>query len=556
MAPDSSECDIIVVGGGTAGCTLASRLHELRPELSITVIERGPDAREHPLVTNPLGAPLLPTVGLVNNFETVPQPQLNGRRIRNFTGNMLSGSSGANYGFWMRGSAADYDLWAHYAGDERWSYKGLLPYFRKIEHHFDLNGNREQHGFDGPIYTTTGMVAGVEYPLRKTVLAAFKRLGYEENPDGNDGRAYGIQHSTRNWRDGKRQPAGTVYDLSGVNVLVDTAVHCITMVQQDDGVWKATGVQLVGGRELRARRQVILSAGAHKDPQILMLSGIGPTEELLKHKLNPLIDLPEVGRNLWDHFSFFQRWRLKNPERGLALGSPALAEDPKYLRSTPIDFVVDDRIQAKDIEARLRSDGVQKLPNSTYPDLLPGRLYYNMLIAYAPMGVLRDKDKDSKVDGSLISSIVLNYLPTSRGTITLASSDPESQPVVDPRYYTTERDRFILRTATRRMMEAMETPEMQEVILEEAVAPGMKSVNSKSTDEEIDERIAEEAQVWHHPSGTCALGSVVDGMLKVKGTSNLRVVDTSVFPSPISATTQASVYALAESAADMLAKEL
>lgn len=552
MEVDSSECDVIIVGGGTAGCTLASRLHDLRPELSITVIERGPDARDHPLVTNPMGTALLPTVGLVNSYETVPQLQLNGRKCRNFTGNMLSGSSGVNYGVWMRGSAADYDLWGHYADNERWSYKELLPYFRKIEHHFDDKGDREQHGFDGPIYTTKG----VEYPLRKTVVAAFKRLGYNENLEGNNGNAHGIRHCIQNWRDGKRQPAGAVYDLSGVTVLVDTTVHRITMVRQDDGVWQATGVQLAGGRELRARKQVILSAGAHKDPQILMLSGIGPGEELSKHNITPLINLSGVGRNLWDHFSLFQLWRLRYPERGLALGSAAFAEDPRYLRGTPVELFVDDRIQDDEIEARLRSDGVQKLPNSTYPDLLPGRLHYTMLVAYMPIGVLRDEDKDIMVDGSLISSAVLNYLPTSRGKITLASADPDAQPIVDPKYCTTERDRFVLRTAARRMMQALESPEMQEVILEEAVAPGCKPLNSNSADEDIDKRVADEGQVWHHASGTCALGSVVDGKLKVKGTSNLRVVDSSVLPSPISATTQASVYALAESAADMVAKEL
>lgn len=548
MAAENSECDVLIIGGGTAGCVVASRLHQLRSDLSITVVEKGPDAREHPYVQSPLTAPLLPTVGLVNIYETVPQPQFNGRKIRNFAGNMLSGSSGVNYGLWMRGSAADYDLWAQSAGDNRWSYAGLLPYLRKTEHHFDEKGDREQHGFEGPMYTT----AGRDYPLRNTVLAAFKRLGYGESADGNSGKPSGIRTWTENWRDGKRQPAATVYDLSGVKLILETAVHRILTSKQAGEDWKATGVQLADGRKLVARRQVILSAGAHKNPQILMLSGIGPAKELLKYNITTIIDLPGVGQNLWDHFSLFQWWRLKNPEKGLAVGSPAFADNPKHALGNPAEFLVDDRVADDEIGEALQKDGAERSIGSTYPDLLPGRRHYTMLIVYAPMGL----GGSETLDGSVITTIVLDYLPSSRGTITLSSADPEAQPVVDPKYYTTERDRLVLRSATRRMMQVIETPEMEEVVRDEIVGSEGKPLTSKSPDEDIDQRVAQDAQVWHHPSGTCAMGSVVDSKLMLKGTSNLRVIDSSVFPSPISATTQASVYALAESAADMLAKEL
>lgn len=153
MSSQPAEADYIIVGGGLAGCVLASRLQSSPLHPSVILLEAGTDQHTHPLVIAPLGGPRLHGTELKWNYQTVPQKNLNNRSIYNCGGKLLSGSSAVNYGGWVRGHTADYDLWGKLVGDDRWSYNGLLPYFRRTEHHHDSNANPNQHGFEGPIFT-------------------------------------------------------------------------------------------------------------------------------------------------------------------------------------------------------------------------------------------------------------------------------------------------------------------------------------------------------------------------------------------------------------------
>jgi choline dehydrogenase-like flavoprotein len=541
---EDTAFDFIIVGGGTAGCVLASRIHQSLPSLSVALFERGPDGRDHPLVLNPLGAAILPhKTDMVANYKTVPQPQLDGRSVKNYAGRLVSGSSGINYGAWMRGHANDYDLWAKEVSDPRWSYQGLLPYFCRLESYHNPKANPEHHGFEGPMHTTSG--ASRSYPLSKTLHDAFNKVGYQDNPQFHDGNPLGLGPWIENWHNRSRQPAGKAYDLSGVHVVTDATVRRIMLHTKGSREKVATGIELLDGRQFTARKEVIISCGAHKTPQLLMLSGIGPADELEKVGIEQIVQSPDVGRNLFDHLVLFQAYKLRHPEQGLATGHAAW-NNPAYLEGFPVDWAVGNTADQRLLKVALEFDGVPV--DNTHSHLSTLRAHTGGMVAYVVLG----DGFGIPRDGTHISTTTVLFLPTSRGTVTLASADPEANPVVDPRYYSTNADRHMIRSALRQMMQVMETTEMQSVIECEAPPPDLPRLSSHSSDEEIDARVRAASAVIHHPAGTAAMGKVVDSELRVKGVRGLRVVDASVFPSPVAGYTQQTVYAIAESAADLI----
>ncbi|CAD6580317.1 MAG: hypothetical protein ASARMPRED_009430 [Alectoria sarmentosa] len=545
---DQTLFDYIIVGGGTAGCVVASRLHQGDPSKSILVVERGPDEREHPQITNPVAAPLIPlTTNLVSQYHTVPQAGLADRSILNLAGNILSGSSAVNYGMWSRGDKTDYEQWAKSSGDDRWTYERTMPYFNRSEHHHDPDADHKVHGFDGPIHT----VSGRQYPLRDTVHHAFHAAGYQDNPDANSGNPLGLAKYTENWHKATRQPAGTAYSLKGVEVMTNTTVH--TIILKDDpatGNMLATGIEIFSGRQIHARKEVILSCGAHRTPQLLMLSGIGPEPELAKHGISHLINSHFVGHNLFDHLALGIAWKLKPSvrERVAALGHPEWKNNPSNAEGMPMEWIVHSSVPPSALLPALQADG--EILTAPKQLLLKERVHTMMLVAYGPMAM--GPNLSVPMDGSHISTISLLYQPTSRGSVTLSSINPEDPPVVNPAYYFTQADRVMLRSAVRNTLRVVETPAMQEIIECESPPEGYPPLTSKSSDEEIDARVAGFGTTIHHAAGTCAMGNVVDGQLKVKGVNALRIVDASVFPAPVSGALQASVYAMAELASDLI----
>lgn len=510
--------------------------------------------RDHPYVVNPQAAPLLPSTDLVVDYKTIPQPHFENRVVTNYAGRLLSGSSAVNYGAWMRAPAGDYDRWAEKVGHSRWRYRGLLPYFRRTEHHYDAKcNNKEQHGFEGPIYTTSGRA----YPLRHNIHQAFEQAGFRGMPDLNAGEAFGVAPWVENWRDGSRQHSGKVFDLSGIHL--ETGMVVSRVILDDNN--NATGIELLDGRILHARREVIISCGAHKTPQLLMLSGIGPPDHLNTHGIQPLVESPSVGTNHFDHLSLHQAWKLRHPQNGLAMGSPAF-DKPEYALGFLVEWIATYAVPKSTLQPALeeiletRPDKSSSgLSTSQFEDLA----HLGLLVAYAPLNL--GEGYNVPLDGSHISTGALLYQPTSRGCITLSSKDPAAEPVVDPRYYSTLADREMLRSGIRRVAEIMETAAAQSIIESETTPKDMPALTSNASDEDIDARVRAYSEVWHHSAGTAAMGktittSAVDAELKVHGTKHLRVVDASVFPAPVSATPQATVYAIAELAAELIAQEL
>ncbi|KAK8073399.1 hypothetical protein PG994_004298 [Apiospora phragmitis] len=329
----------IVVGGGIAGSVVSSRLLEQNPSSKILLIEAGPD------VSNRTDIVYINSTNLIMgdfdyNYQTVPQANLGNRQIANPSGRALGGGFVINSGGWTRGSSLDYDLWADTVGDQGWSYSGQLPYFRKSEDHCDSK-HPDQHGHGGPIHVASVTCTGRNYPLRDKVLDSWHEAGVDSLPDldGNAGRILGVGELYENRRDGKRQIASSAYSLEGVTVLTETLMESITLTKGDDGSTQATGLRLANGTEYRAKR-VVASAGAYRTPQLLLLSGIGPSETLAQRGIEKKVDLPDVGQNLADHVVLINLWRLKDPSHGYALGSGnPLFDEPQFGLGNANDFV-------------------------------------------------------------------------------------------------------------------------------------------------------------------------------------------------------------------------
>ena len=273
-----SISDYLVVGGGLSGCAIATRLKEYDPEASVTLLEAGPNEHDNPLMVEPMGTFQLHQSKYEYNYKTVPQKYYDGRQVFNAGGKQLSGSSSVNYAMWTRGGTADYDLWADLVNDQGWSYQALLPYFKKTETHYDsTQGDTEQHGFDGPIHTTA---SARHYPLGDKMKQAFvEGTGLPIIEDANGGSPIGIAPYTENWRDGKRQSCGKAYGLAGVRVETESVVRRIIL----ENAATAKGAEVVDGRVYEAKREVIVCCGAIRTPQMLLLSGIGPSDELCRH---------------------------------------------------------------------------------------------------------------------------------------------------------------------------------------------------------------------------------------------------------------------------------
>lgn len=355
----------------------------------------------------------------------------------------------------------------------------MLPYFCKTERHYDPGDTSKAHGHHGPVQSATVTSSGRKYPLRQPLLEAWKSLGLKYVADVNGGSPLGVAECVEARIDGKRVVASVAYSLEGVTVLTSTLVRRVLLSIPTDvqGIPTAIGVELANGTTYTGRREVILSAGAFGTPQILMLSGIGPTSELAKHGITQLVDSPGVGHNLWDHLRLAQVWKLRKPELGLAQGSPAF-NNPIFAAGNPIDFVTTSSVPQDGLREALAKDRATEQAVAT----LAGsgeRCHISFHVKY----------RGRPYDGTNISTNAMNFLPTSRGTVTLASTDPEEKAVVDSNHYATEADRYRMRTAVKNMCKMMNAPAMKEWVSGEVVPDGFVALTEDSTDEDIDARL-------------------------------------------------------------------
>ncbi len=354
----------------------------------------------------------------------------------------------------------------------------------------------------------------------------------------NSGDPNGVARLVENWHEASRQHAAICYNLEGIHVMTNTVVERVLLEGN-----KATGVELTDGQRLTAFKEVIVSCGALRTPQLLMLSGIGPKSELSKYNIKQVAELP-VGQHLHDHGSINIIWKLRNPEKGYAFGSPAFSK-PEYATGNPMDWMATAAAPDEDLRKAASADGTTFVPGP--------RTDYEVTVMYA-ITAAAPVDM-APMDGTHITTGVLCLSPTSRGTVTLASDKAIDNPNMDPRYFTTEHDRAVIRAGMRFTLQVMESAALKDYVEgEETPPPGMPRISSASSDAELDKRINAMSWSWFHAGGTASMGKVVDNQCRVYGMKGLRVVDTSIMPLSITAHLQAPMYAIAESAGDLIAE--
>jgi choline dehydrogenase-like flavoprotein len=321
-----------------------------------------------------------------------------------------------------------------------------------------------------------------QYPLREKVKDAWAAVGALYKRDMNDGNPIGLGELIENRVNGVRHITSSAYGLKNIEVLTETLVKRV-LVTDKDGSKVATAVELTDGRILTAHREIIVSAGTYRSPQILMLSGLGPQKELQQHGIEAVLDLPDVGRHFQDHFCVNQWWKLKEPEKGLSVGSPAF-NNPVHFKGLPLDFIATQSVPKEGLLKALSTD------KEANPELHAVALQHGHIEVYIMYLALNQGDPVINPDGTHITSSTMCMLPTSRGSIQLQDANPETLPLIDPNYLATEADRYMLREGLRKTHQVLrETEAGQQFVISETVEEGSQQVSADSTDEELNDLI-------------------------------------------------------------------
>jgi choline dehydrogenase len=521
--------DYIVVGAGSAGAVVAARLSE-DPSVTVTLIEAGRRER-HPLLAMPVAFPMVMNTPRWNwNYEGEPEPFADNRRLRQPRGKGLGGSSLINGMLYARGHARDYDEWRQ-LGLAGWGYDDVLPYFRRSENHWGAEDHYHARG--GPLSITKHVPDSRLFPR---LIEAVNTLGYKTQVDhhGPDQEGWGSPDISihNGWR-GSTAARFLFPAMTRSNLTVITGALA-TRVEVQDGRAVALHYRQ-GGQDhrLEAEREIVLSGGAYNSPQLLLLSGIGPADELRELGIDVVHDLPGVGRNLQDHPSIAMVW----------------SADREVTLTNDLRF---DRLTLSVLEWALTGKGrIANMPVTAngFVKTRPELERPDAQCLFQPTSILARPwfPGVKKPEADVVAMASVQLRPEGRGWVRLASADPTQPPRILTNVLSTENDRAFFRRVIPQMREVLATAPLADVVKAELM-PG-------ATDD-LDGWVRANVRTAMHAAGSCAMGTgpdaVCDAELRVRGLDGLRIADASVMPRIVGGNTNAATIMIGEKAADLI----